>query len=106
VVNSYHALSTPTPSYRSSHRRAWAITGWLPLTILLRESIMTDHRFSIGQQVLLERHERTKAEVVEVVRQMPSDEEGEPQYRVKASHESFERTAKEHQLSATIPPSS
>ena len=66
---------------------------------------MTDHRFSIGQQVVLERHERTKAEVVEVVRQMPSDEEGEPQYRVKASHESFERTAKEHQLSATIPPS-
>ena len=64
---------------------------------------MTDHRFSIGQQVLLERHERTKAEVVEVVRQMPSDEEGEPQYRVKASHESFERTAKEHQLSAAYP---
>jgi hypothetical protein len=66
---------------------------------------MTDHRFSIGQQVLLERHERTKAEVVEVLRQMPSDVDGEPQYRVKASHESFERTAKEHQLSATIPPS-
>jgi hypothetical protein len=82
------------------------MTGWLPLAILLRESVMTDHRFSIGQQVLLERHERTKAEVVEVVRQMPSDVDGEPQYRVKASHESFERTAKEHQLSATIPPSS
>ena len=81
------------------------MTGWLPLAILLRESVMTDHRFFVGQQVLLERHERTKVvEVVEVVRQMPSDEEGEPQYRVKASHESFERTAKEHQLSATIPP--
>ena len=64
---------------------------------------MTDHRFSIGQQVLLEHHERTKAEVVEVLRQMPSDVDGEPQYRVKASHESFERTAKEHQLSDASP---
>jgi hypothetical protein len=65
---------------------------------------MTDHRFFVGQHVVLERHERTKVvEVVEVVRQMPSDEEGEPQYRVKASHESFERTAKEHQLSDASP---
>ena len=67
---------------------------------------MTDHRFTVGQQVTLERYERTKAaEVVEVLRQMPSDVDAEPQYRVKTCHESFERTAKEHQLSAVVPPS-
>ena len=66
---------------------------------------MTDHRFSVGQQVMLERHERTKAkEMVEVLRQMPSDVDGEPQYRIKAGHESFERIVKEHQLSAVVPP--
>ena len=67
---------------------------------------MTDHRFTVGQQVTLERYERTKvAEVVEVLRKMPSNVDGEPQYRVKTSHESFGRTAKEHQLSAVVPPS-
>jgi len=66
---------------------------------------MSDHRFFVGQQVMLERRERTRAaEVVEVLRQIPSDVDGEPQYRVKASHESFERTARESQLSALTPP--
>jgi len=68
---------------------------------------MTDHKFSIGQQVLFARNDLTKkvAEVVEVLRQMPSDVDGEPQYRIKASDEGFERSAKEHQLSTVIQPS-
>jgi hypothetical protein len=67
---------------------------------------MTDHKFSIGQQVLLARNSLTRVvEVVEVLRQMPSDVDGEPQYRIKANHESFERTVKEHQLSMVIVPS-
>ena len=67
---------------------------------------MTDHRFFVGQQVVLDRNIQAKtAQVVEVLRQMPSDVDGEPQYRVKANHESFERTAKEHQLSAVVLPS-
>jgi hypothetical protein len=54
-----------------------------------------------NSQVLFARNDLTKkvAEVVEVLRRMPSDVDGEPQYRIKASDEGFERSAKEHPLS-------
>jgi hypothetical protein len=66
---------------------------------------MTDHRFLVGQQVLLDRNALTRAAgVVEVLRQLPSDVDGAPQYRVKATGEGFERLAKEHQLSAVMGP--
>ena len=62
---------------------------------------MTAHRFFVGQQVLLDRNALTRgAGVVEVLRQLPSDVDGAPQYRVKSVGEGFERLAKEDQLSA------
>ena len=61
---------------------------------------MTDHRFLVGQHVTLDRNGLTRAAgQVEILRQMPSDVDGVPQYRIRAAGESFERFAKEHQLS-------
>ena len=65
---------------------------------------MTDHRFHVGQQVRLKHDALTRvAGSVEVLRKMPCDVDGAPQYRVRAVGDSFERLAKEHQLSAVMP---
>jgi hypothetical protein len=61
---------------------------------------MTDHRFFVGQHVMLDHNGLTRAAgQVEVLRRMPSDVDGVPQYRIRAIGEGFERFAKEHQLS-------
>ena len=64
---------------------------------------MTDHRFLVGQHVMLDRNGLTRAAgQVEVLRQMPSDVDGVPQYRIRAVSEDFERFAREHQLSTVV----
>ena len=66
---------------------------------------MTSHRFLVGQQALLDHNALTRTTaIVEVLRHLPSDVDGAPQYRVRAGSEGFERLVKEHQLSA--PPAS
>lgn len=64
---------------------------------------MTDHCFLVGQHVMLDHNGLTRAAgQVEVLRHMPSGVDGVPQYRIRAAGESFERLAKEHQLSTVI----
>lgn len=67
---------------------------------------MKDHRFLVGQQALLDHNALTRTtSTVEVLRQLPSDVDGSPQYRVRAGCEGFERLVKEHQLSVvTVSP--
>ncbi len=61
---------------------------------------MTNHRFLVGQQALLDHNALTRtASTVEVLRHLPSEVDGSPQYRVRAGGEGFERLVKEHQLS-------
>ena len=67
---------------------------------------MANHEFLVGQQVLLEGSAFTRAAaVVEIVRHLPLDVHGTPQYRVKASGERLERCASERQLTSAIPAS-
>jgi hypothetical protein len=61
---------------------------------------MTDYRFLVGQHALLDSYPgKGGAGQVEVLRQMPCDVDGVPQYRIRAVGEGFERVVKEHQLS-------
>lgn len=66
---------------------------------------MTVHRFFIGQHVTLDHNALTRtAGMVEVMRHLPSDVDGSPQYRVRVIGDGFERLAKEVNLSVAIPP--
>lgn len=65
---------------------------------------MTDHRFLVGQHVILDTNPLMRGpEVVEVLRCLPSDVDGSPQYRVKVGREGYERFAREDHLSALMP---
>ena len=57
------------------------------------------HPFRVGQRVQLSRNVRNAAiGTYEVLRQLPSGDDGERQYRLKSASESHERVAKESEL--------
>jgi hypothetical protein len=59
------------------------------------------HIFSIGQNVVLTAQQPgslAKPGHYKVVRHLPVDAYGEPQYRIKSAHETHERVVRESQL--------
>lgn len=60
---------------------------------------MTEHKFRIGQEVVYNPPRRLPHALAlyKVVRLLPT-EDGELKYRIKAGQESFERVAKESEL--------
>ncbi len=59
------------------------------------------HKFAIGQSVVFTSHlpgSVTPAGRYEVIRQLPVDMRGEPQYRIKSLRETHERVVRESQL--------
>ena len=56
------------------------------------------HRFKTGQAVVLIRSSFGQREVYEVVRHMPPNEAGDPQYRLRAIATGAERVAAEREL--------
>jgi hypothetical protein len=59
------------------------------------------HPFRVGQRVQLSRNVRNRNAAIgtyEVLRQLPSGDDGERQYRLKSASESHERVAKESEL--------
>ena len=55
------------------------------------------HPFRVGQRVQLSRNVRNRNAAIgtyEVLRQLPSGDDGERQYRLKSASESHERVAK------------
>jgi len=59
--------------------------------------------FKTGQRVQLSRNVRNRNAAIgtyEVLRQLPSGDDGERQYRLKSASESHERVAKESELEA------
>lgn len=59
------------------------------------------HRFGLGQLVRLQFDPTTRETgIYEIVRLLPTAEDGAPQYRIKAREGAPERAVKEHQLRA------
>jgi hypothetical protein len=58
------------------------------------------HPFRAGQRVQLSRNVRSRNAVgsYEILRQLPTGDDGERQYRLKSADESHERVAKESEL--------
>ena len=67
------------------------------LRTMLREGCPMPHRFKTGQAVVLIRSFGPR-EVYEVVRHMPPNEAGDPQYRLRAIATGAERVAAEREL--------
>jgi hypothetical protein len=62
------------------------------------------HIFTIGQTVVLTTHlpgNLAQAGSYEVVRHLPVDAHGEPQYRIKSVRETHERVVRESQLDSS-----
>ena len=65
---------------------------------------MDDHKYKVGQTVRYVRKlisGRVPDALYEVRRAMPSDGR-EPSYRIKASHETYERVAREDEIEAAF----